>query len=168
MSAKEVEFEVLPPLKSPERDPARLLAWLLDDFIRIPGTNFRFGLDPIITLIPGIGDGSATVVASLILLQAFRRRVPRIVLVRMAVNILLNALIGIVPGIGDVVSAWFKSNRKNYQLLVRHAGTARTSTTSDWLFIGCMLGVILAGGLLIALAAAYLAYHTLALLFGHS
>src|SRR5476651_1766321 len=96
---REVEVEVLPPSSSREPNLSRLLAWLLDDFIRIPGTNFRFGLDPIITLIPGIGDGSATVVASLILLQAFRRRVPRIVLVRMAVNILLNASIGVVPGI---------------------------------------------------------------------
>jgi hypothetical protein len=69
----------------------------MDNLIRVPGTNFRVGLDPILGLIPGVGDTSSAVVSALALIQAARQGMPKIVLARMAVNILLNELIGIVP-----------------------------------------------------------------------
>lgn len=162
-----MEFEVLPPKResAPPRgerdvpDLARLVAWLLDDLIRIPGTNFRIGLDPIVGLIPGIGDGSTTVAASVILLQGLRSGVPRVVLVRMALNVLVNSLGGAIPGLGDLFSAWFKSNRRNVELLERHSGRAhRVSTTGDWIFVGALIGVVLIVGMAVSAALFFVIY----------
>lgn len=168
---REIDVEVLPPdAKEDGHDFARLLAWILDDLIPIPGTKFRVGLDPIIGLIPGIGDTSTTAFSSLILIRALRSGVPRIVLARMAANLLLNALIGAIPGIGDVFSAWFKSNRRNYELLQKHAEPAgrRVSTARDWAFLIALLAGLFAIVLVIALAAGYMAWQMASFLFGRS
>jgi Domain of unknown function (DUF4112) len=163
---QEVEAEVLPPAQDANNEFSRLLAYILDDLIPIPGTSYRIGLDPIIGLIPGFGDTSATAVGSLILVRGLQARVPRVVLVRMATNMLINALLGGVPGIGDLFSAWFKSNRRNYQLLEKHAGSGRASTTGDWAFLIAILAVILAVAVTTTLAVGYLAYRMLTLIFG--
>jgi len=157
MDAKPIETEVLPPeTKNEDPDLARLLAWILDDLFTIPGTKFRVGLDPIIGLIPGLGDSSSTAIASLLLVQALRAGVPKVVITRMAVNILINAGIGAIPGVGDLFSAWYKSNRKNYQLLQRHAGSSRRNTAGDWIFLGAIIAVVIGAGLLIAFLALYI------------
>jgi len=157
MDAKPIETEVLPPeTKNADPDLARLLAWILDDLFTIPGTKFRVGLDPIIGLIPGLGDSSSTAIASLLLVQALRAGVPKVVITRMAVNILINAGIGAIPGVGDLFSAWYKSNRKNYQLLQRHAGSSRRNTAGDWIFLGAIIAVVIGAGLLIAFLALYI------------
>ena len=165
---REIEVEVLPPARKDGHDFSRLLAWVLDDLIPIPGTKFRVGLDPIIGLIPGIGDTSTTAFASVILIRALRAGVPRIVLARMAANLLLNSLIGVIPGVGDVFSAWFKSNRRNYDLLQKHSvpGTRRVSTKGDWAFLIGLLAVVFAVVITLALAAGYLAFRMLSVLFG--
>ncbi len=163
---REVEFEVLPPEQPRGNDLSRLVAFLLDDLLPIPGTKYRVGLDPLIGLIPGIGDASTSAVASLILFQALRAGVSRVVIARMAANILLNALIGAVPGIGDLFSAWFKSNQKNYALLQKHAASRRASTTGDWAFLIALLSIIVIGVLAAALAAGYMALSMLRFLFG--
>lgn len=163
---REVEFEVLPPEQPRDNDLSRLVAFLLDDLLPIPGTKHRVGLDPLIGLIPGIGDASTSAFASLILIQALRAGVSRIVIARMAANILLNALIGAIPGVGDLFSAWFKSNQKNYTLLQKHAASRQASTAGDWAFLVGLLGVIVIGVLVAALAAGYMALHMLRFLFG--
>ena len=71
---------------------------------------------------------------------------PKIVLARMSVNILLNELIGIVPVVGDAFSFWFKSNVRNYQLVKEHMGAPRKSKRSDWVFV---IGVLLALGVVV-------------------
>jgi hypothetical protein len=145
VESKSIEFEMLPPKRDRDvPDLSRLIAWLLDDLIPVPGTKFRIGLDPIIGLIPGFGDSSTAVVSSMILLHGLRAGVPRIVLVRMALNVLINSLVGAIPGIGDLFSAFFKSNRRNVDLLDRHAGTeTRASTAADWIFVGSLIGGLL-------------------------
>jgi len=80
-------------------------------------------------------------VSALALIQAARYGVPKIVLARMSVNILLNELIGIVPVIGDAFSFWFKSNARNHQLIKEHMGAPRKSNRSDWIFV---FGVLIA------------------------
>jgi hypothetical protein len=81
---QEIETEVLPPESEDRKDEfARLLAYILDDLIPIPGTKYRIGLDPLIGLIPGLGDTSTAAFSSLILVHALRAGVPRVVLVRM-------------------------------------------------------------------------------------
>jgi Domain of unknown function (DUF4112) len=107
---------------------AKFLAELLDQRFTIPGTSIRIGLDPIIGLIPGIGDTLANLAGSAILVIAAQLRLPKIVLLRMGWNIAVNTLIGAIPLVGDIFSIWFRSNVKNVQLLERYApqrGTGR-------------------------------------------
>ncbi len=146
MKAKEVEWEVLPPEEKGHRasvEPLfRWLALIMDDFLRFPGTKFRFGLDPIIGLLPGIGDAGSAIISTLALVQAARRGVPRILLARMAMNILINELVGIIPGLGDAFSFWFKSNVRNYELVRRFTAAPEQSRRGDWIFFFAVLGLL--------------------------
>jgi hypothetical protein len=167
-SPEHLDFEVLPPPRKGRDVPdlSRLLAWLLDDLIPIPGTKFRLGLDPIIGLIPGFGDSSTALASSLILLHALRAGVPRIVIVRMALNVLVNTAVGAIPGVGDVFSAFFKSNRRNVALLERHAGAraVRASTTGDWIFVGALVGGLLLAAVAVSFAVGFVVYKLFKLL----
>jgi len=140
------EWELLPPEEKEKRaavDPLfKWVALIMDNVLRVPGTNLRFGLDPLIGLLPGIGDTASAVVSAFALIQAARAGVPKILLARMAANVLINELIGIIPGIGDAFSFWFKSNARNYELLKRHAAAPHRRTKSDWIFVIVVLGVL--------------------------
>jgi hypothetical protein len=115
---------------------ARFLAELLDQRFTIPGTSIRFGLDPILGLIPGIGDVIANLAGSTILLIAVQYRLPKIILLRMGLNVAFNALIGAIPIFGDVLSIWFRSNIRNAQLLERYVSAERqTASAGDWIFV---------------------------------
>ena len=146
-SAKEIEWEVLPPEEKRKRqglEPLfKWLALIMDEFIRVPGTKFKFGLDPLIGLFPGLGDTSSALVSAFALIQAARLGVPKILLARMSVNILINELVGIVPVVGDAFSFWFKSNARNYQIIRDHtAAPGRVSRRSDWIFVIAVLGLL--------------------------
>ena len=149
-SNRDAEWEVLPPETiGPDKPVEPLFRWIaffMDNLIRVPGTNFRIGIDPILGLIPGVGDTSSAVVSALALVQAARQGMPKIVLARMAMNILLNELIGIVPVIGDAFSFWFKSNARNYELVKQHASGSRRAKRSDWVFV---IGVLIALALVV-------------------
>jgi signal transduction histidine kinase len=128
----------------------RFLAELLDQRFTIPGTSIRIGLDPIIGLIPGIGDALANLAGSAILLIGAKFNLPKVVLLRMALNIAINTLIGAIPFFGDLFSIWFRSNVRNVQLLERYASQHRQSAAiTDWLFVFAVIG-----GLLLLLIAA--------------
>jgi Domain of unknown function (DUF4112) len=115
---------------------ARFLADLLDQRFTIPGTSIRFGLDPILGLIPGIGDAIANLAGSAILLIAVQYRLPKIILLRMGLNVAFNALIGAIPIFGDVLSIWFRSNIRNAQLLERYVSAGRQAPSAgDWIFV---------------------------------
>ena len=124
---------------------ARFLAELLDQRFTIPGTSIRIGLDPILGLIPGIGDGLANIAGSAILLIATQYRLPKIVILRMGLNVALNAMIGTVPVFGDIFSIWFRSNVKNAQLLERYVSAeGQASTFGNWLFVSAIIiGIVL-------------------------
>ncbi|MEP6778133.1 MAG: DUF4112 domain-containing protein [Chthoniobacterales bacterium] len=155
---KEVDWEVLPPEEKRKRaqiEPLfKWIALIMDNLLRVPGTKFRFGLDPLVGLLPGLGDTSSAMVSALALIQAARLGMPKILLARMSVNILINELVGIVPVAGDAFSFWFKSNARNYELLKQHRITARVAGPSDWFFvIGVLvlLAAIVCAGLLVSL-----------------
>ena len=93
------------------------LAWLLDNSIHIPIINYRIGLDALIGLIPGLGDAAGLVVSSFIVLQAIRLGAPRAILGRMVLNIVIEAVVGLIPVLGDFFDATFKSNARNVRLL---------------------------------------------------
>ena len=123
---------------------ARFLAELLDQRFTIPGTSIRIGLDPILGLIPGIGDGLVNIAGATILLIAAQYRLPKIVILRMGINIALNAMIGAVPIFGDIFSIGFRSNVKNVQLLERYiSADERASTFGNWIFVIAIVGGII-------------------------
>ena len=144
--AKVLDWEVLPPEQKETR--ARLeplfkwIALIMDEFMRLPGTKFRVGLDPIVGLIPGIGDTASAIVSAMTLLYAARCGLPKILLARMSFNVLINEFVGIIPGLGDAFSFWFKSNARNYELLQQHLYAPRQPRTSDWLFVFFILGLL--------------------------
>src|ERR1700712_1606074 len=84
-----------------------ILSHILDDFIRIPGTSIRFGLDGVIGLIPGIGDALGGIASCIILVAAWVRGVPSPVLARMISNVAIEVVVGAVPVVGDMFDiAW--------------------------------------------------------------
>ena len=100
-----------------------LLSHLLDDFLRIPGTQIRFGLDGIVGLIPGIGDVLGAMASWIIILAAWLRGVPRVTLARMLANVAIETIVGTVPVLGDAFDIAWKANRRNFALLERSIGT---------------------------------------------
>jgi hypothetical protein len=96
---------------------SKRMSWLLDECIRIPGTGIRFGIDPLLGLVPYGGETVATLFGTLILADAGKKGLPVGTLVRMGGNMILNAAIGAIPFAGDLFSFWFKSNTRNYQLI---------------------------------------------------
>lgn len=101
---------------------ARGIARLLDDLIRIPGTSVGIGLDPIIGLIPGVGDLLGGAMSGYILLVAAQEGAPASVLVRMLGNIAIDSVVGVVPVVGDLFDVGMKANRRNVALLERYLG----------------------------------------------
>jgi hypothetical protein len=140
------------------------LSWLMDDLIRVPGLDWRFGLDALVGLIPGFGDTATSLVSFYILASAVRYRVPKVTLLRMGLNIGIDYLVGSLPLVGDVFDAWWKSNQMNVELLSQRAtvsaSEARKGKLSDWLFVGLII-LVLAG---IAVGAAAVSIYLLLLI----
>lgn len=104
----------------PDGSPAprsRTIAHLMDNAIAVPGTKLRFGIDPILGLVPGIGDVLGAGFGLAILYDAARCKVRRWTQVRIALNVLINGVFGAIPVVGDLFSLSFKSNARNYNLL---------------------------------------------------
>jgi hypothetical protein len=126
----------------------RRLQFLLDDAFRLPGTTFRFGWDPIVGLVPWAGDALTAILSCAIVLQAHHMRLPRVVQLRMLLNIAIDFVVGVVPIVGDVADAFWKSNAKNMALLERHAAEVRPASAGDWLFVSAVIALVIAMALL--------------------
>jgi Domain of unknown function (DUF4112) len=113
---------------------ADMLAKALDTSIRIPGTSWYIGLDPLLGLIPGIGDVLANLIGTIILGLATRLQLPRIVLARMSLNLLINGTVGAVP------SVWFRSHSRNAALLRDAAMKPDRETHADWFYVAGIIG----------------------------
>ena len=142
---KYVEVEVLPRQSRPRRNSSpdpfmELASRLLDTIFLVPGTRIRFGFEPIIGLIPILGDQATSLMSAALLYRSVQHRVPKIALVRMALNILINGVIGMVPLIGDLFVLWYKPNIRNYRILQRYAGRTDAVTKNDWLFVSLLIG----------------------------
>ena len=122
----------------------RSMQWWLDEAFRVPGTAIRVGWDPIIGLVPWAGDVLTALLSCAIVLHAHTLRVPRIVQLRMLLNVAIDLLIGAVPIVGDAADVFWKSNSMNMALLERHASQARPATAGDWLFVAGILAAIVA------------------------
>src|SRR5215204_2300637 len=127
----------------------------LDGFFRVPGTGWRFGFDALIGLIPNVGDTLTSVMSFYILVAGVRYGVPKITLLRMAFNIGLDYVVGTIPFIGDAFDFFWKSNKQNMELIRTRATGKGKGTTSDYIFIFAIIGllVLLLIGSIIASAA---------------
>lgn len=143
------------PLKDQQREAfvaaAELLAKALDTTVRIPGTRLYLGLDPLLGLIPGLGDALANLLGTVVLVLAARLQVPKIVIARMSLNLLINGTIGAIPIAGDLFSVWFRSHARNAALLRLAATQPHRETQQDWLYVA---GIIAGTVLLLLLAIA--------------
>lgn len=99
---------------------ARSVATLLDSSIPIPGTGRKIGLDPILGLIPLVGDFAGALLSGYIVLAAAQAGAPTLTLIRMVANVAFDTLVGSVPAIGDLFDAAWKSNTKNVALFESH------------------------------------------------
>lgn len=131
-------------------------ATLMDARFRVPGTRIRFGLDPIIGLIPGIGDALGLALSLYVVVEAVRLGVSKRVLFSMLRNVGLEALVGVVPVLGDVFDIGFKANLRNAALLRRYIEDRLRPTPArasrrwlQWVLLGAFAALILA--LLLAL-----------------
>ena len=117
---------------------------LLDSAFRVPGTQMTFGLDPILGLIPGLGDLTTPFFAGLLLLHAVRMKIPRVIQLRMVMNAALDLAIGVVPVVGDLFDFGWKANVKNLALLERYAHPGSRASAGDWWFVSIVLGLLAA------------------------
>ena len=117
-------------------------AYWLDAGFRIPGTNLRFGLDPILGLIPGAGDAAGAVLAGWILIEAIRMGASRATVLRIAGNVALDAGLGAVPIIGDIFDFAWKANLRNVALLERHLAAPDLAARADRSFNVLVLGSV--------------------------
>jgi uncharacterized protein DUF4112 len=132
----------------------RSLQQWLDEAFRVPGTDLRFGWDPLIGLVPWVGDALTAVMSGAIVLQAHHMRLPRVVQFRMLGNVAIDLLAGAIPFLGDAADFFWKSNTKNFILLEQHAYEVRPATAGDWLFVSAILLAIL-GVALVPLVVMY-------------
>jgi hypothetical protein len=149
---EQAQFETITPTRPRNRWPRigrlldlenlRLLEVLLDEAFVIPGTRFRFGLDGIIGLIPGLGDVIAGLLSLIIPFAAWVRGVRYVTIMRMVANLAIGVLVGTVPVFGDVFDVWWKANRRNYQLLIRSIAEPHRHSWRDWGFLLLLVGAI--------------------------
>ncbi len=116
----------------------RRVARMLDSALPVPGTTYRFGLDPILGLIPWLGDLVSPLFTIGLLWQGRDLGLPRVVQLRMFFNVAIDALVGLVPLVGDLFDFAWKSNNMNLALLELHAFEERPATRGDWLFVVLM------------------------------
>jgi hypothetical protein len=155
--------------RQPEVDPSlELLSRWMDSLFRIPGTQWRVGLDAIVGLLPGVGDTVTTMASFYILTTAVRYGVPKVTMLRMALNVAIDYVVGAIPLAGDVFDVAWRANRKNVELLRRHrpgtTAAARRTQLGDWLFIALILFCLVA----LLVGSITIAWHVLTYLSGAS
>ncbi len=147
----------MPPEDERRLEWLRRAAWALDSAFPVPGTSLRVGLDPILGLVPGLGDAVPPLLGVVMLWQAYRLGVPRLVQVRMFINTAVDAVIGFVPVAGDLFDLTWKANLRNLALLELHAYEVRRSSTGDRLFVCAVIAGLLAALALPVLLLVWLA-----------
>ena len=135
-----------------ERDSAdarsRAIAHWLDDAFRVPGTRIRFGMDPLIGLIPGLGDIVGGLLSTYIVVEAVRARAPRALLIRMLVNLGIDMVLAAVPFVGDLFDAGWKANSRNLSLLRGHIAQPEEAHAASRSFVALLIvgvGLVVVG-----------------------
>lgn len=137
------------------------LARVLDTALRIPGTRIRFGLDPILGLVPGLGDAIAALIGGYIVWTAVRAGAPALIVGRMLVNVAVDAIVGAVPAAGTIFDVAFKAHRRNARMLVNWSLSPAATETRQRRLLLAFVGLVVA---LLVIAAAALAFGIWALI----
>jgi hypothetical protein len=137
------EEALTPEVVDPRLADVEALARWFDYAFELPG-GYRFGLAGIIGLIPGIGDVVDALVSLYIIGRAIHLGISRVAISRMLVNVIIEALAGSVPVIGDLFDIAFKANRRNYQLLKKHLAQQEPQRAKDWIFLAVTALVVTA------------------------
>jgi hypothetical protein len=135
MRARVTRLRQLTPGQSQRIEGLRRISTLLDSAFVVPGTNYRVGLDPILGLVPGLGDLISPLFTIGILWQSHDLGLPRIVQLRMIFNVAIDTIVGAVPLIGDLFDFAWKANDMNLALLEQHAYEERRGSAGDWMFV---------------------------------
>jgi Domain of unknown function (DUF4112) len=138
-----------------------ILSHILDDFIQIPGTSIRFGLDGIVGFIPGVGDAIGGIASCIIIVAAWVRGVPSPVLARMVANVVIEVVVGSVPVMGDVFDIAWRANRRNYALLTGCKFEPRKHTRQSWFFLAGLCAFLMALVIVPTLLVAWLLLHVM-------
>ena len=109
----------------------QVVAWALDDAVRVPGTNFKVGIDPIVGVLPVGGDAATAVVSAYLVAESARLGVSREKLAAMLVNIALDAGVGSVPLVGDLFDAGWKANKRNLALALDDLAATEIDVSGD-------------------------------------
>ncbi len=121
----------------------RRLSTLLDNAVRIPGTDYRVGIDPILGLIPGGGDIVGGLLSVYIVLEATRLGVPKATIAKMGTNILTEVAAGTVPLVGDFMDVHWKANARNVALLDEHFAVLEPEEPANpWFVAAVVIGVL--------------------------
>ncbi|MCB2410920.1 DUF4112 domain-containing protein [Hymenobacter lucidus] len=143
------------PGSTPTFDQDERLRWvervarLMDSQFRLPGTSFRFGLDPVLGLLPVVGDLSTFAVSGALLMTMMRHGASGAVVVRMMLNILLDTIVGAIPVLGNIFDFAYKSNERNVALLRRHYAEGRHTGSGRGLLTVVLIGFLIFLGLLL-------------------
>ena len=142
----------------------RTVSRLLDSAFSIPGTRYRFGLDALIGLVPGLGDAVGAIFSGYIILQASRAGASRATINRMIANVAIDTVVGWVPLLGDLFDVGWKANTKNVALLeqhLQHPAAARASSRRSLLLLGAVLLALVAGAVALGVLVAQLVLNLL-------
>lgn len=148
------------PVRARALAEVEFLAWLLDNSIPVPGTGGRrFGIDALVGFVPVVGDLFGGLMSLIVVWRGSRMGLPRIVVVRMLANAVIDLVIGAIPLIGDAFDLWFKVNDRNLRLIRRYLERPDASTRHEWLVVLVMIAVVVAlvallGWLLVSLLSA--------------
>ena len=122
---------------------------LLDSQFRVPGTNWRFGLDPLMGLIPVVGGLPSLAISGLLILTMLRHGASGNLVVRMVFNVVLDTLIGAIPVLGNIFDFAYKANDRNVALLRAHYAEGKYQGSGKGLIWMIVIGLLALGGLLV-------------------
>jgi Domain of unknown function (DUF4112) len=143
-----------------------ILSHLLDDFIKVPGTPVRFGLDGIVGVIPGIGDLIGGIASCIIILAAWVRGVSYATVMRMVANVVIEVSVGSIPILCDMFDIAWRANRRNYALLTGSIYEPRKYTIQSWFFLAALCLVLAALVIVPMILVTWMAAYIMRSLFG--
>lgn len=143
------------PTSNPSFNANDRLRWvesisrIMDSQFRVPGTTWRFGLDPIMSLIPVVGGIPSLAVSGVLILTMMRHGASGNVAVRMVLNVLLDTLIGAIPVIGNIFDFAYKANDRNVRLLRAHYAEGKYQGSGKGIMAFAIILLLLVAGLVV-------------------